>query len=190
MSDFVEDYVTGIRRCLSEINKTEVETVVEAIFDAYKQHRHVFVFGNGGSATTATHFACDLAKGTIVDGKERLSAISLTDNIALMTAIANDISYSSVFKEQLINLLNKGDVVIGISASGNSPNVLEAIGYAKAKGAMTVGICGFGGGKLSTLADKAIIFSARDYRQVEDAQMILTHLISLGVRQRIEVNSE
>ena len=186
MSDLIEGYLNGVRRCLNEINKAEVEEVVNAIFDAYQRHRHIFIFGNGGSATTASHFACDLAKGTVGEGEVHLPVISLTDNVALMTAISNDIGYASVFKEQLINLLREGDVVIGISASGNSPNVLSAIEYARARGALTIGMCGFGGGKLVQVAEKALTFSAEDYGQVEDVHMVLVHLISRQVHGRIE----
>ncbi len=181
----VGDYIEGIKTCLAEISKAEVEEVIKAICDACQRHKRVFVFGNGGSASTASHFACDLGKGTVIDRELKLSVLSLTDNVALITAIANDIGYSSVFKEQLACLLNKGDVVIGISASGNSPNVLEAIEYAKSKGAATIGICGFGGGKLAQIADRALIFSVKDYGQVEDSHLVLLHFISREVRRRM-----
>lgn len=186
MVSYIEDYVEGIKKCLGEINKADVEAVVNAICGSCQEHKRIFVFGNGGSATTASHFACDLGKGTVVDKELKLSVISLADNMALMTAIANDFGYASVFKEQLASLLNEGDVVIGISASGNSPNVLEAIEYAKSKGAMTIGICGFGGGKLAEIADRALVFCAMDYGQVEDAHMVLLHFISREVRRRIK----
>ncbi len=186
MVSSVEDYIEGVKRCLAEISRDEVEGVVKAVVDAFKRQKRVFVFGNGGSASTSSHFACDLGKGTAVDNKiMRLPVLSLTDNVALITAIANDIGYSSVFKEQLASLLSEGDVVIGISASGNSPNVLEAIEYAKSKGATTIGICGFGGGKLAQVAERTLVFSAKDYGQVEDAHMVLLHFISREVRRRI-----
>ncbi len=127
----------------------------------------------------------DLGKGAAVEGKQRLRAISLTDNVALATAIANDIGYESIFKEQLVNLLNEGDVVIGLSASGNSPNVLEAIRYAKDKGAIAIGLIGFGGGVLKEIADKSIVLSSRDYGMVEDSHLILEHLLSRLAKARI-----
>ncbi len=188
MASSVEDYIEGIKRCLSEISRAEVEGVVKAIGDAFKWQKRLFVFGNGGSASTSSHFACDLGKGTgtALDSKTMsLPVLSLTDNVALMTAIANDIGYSSIFKEQLASLLSKGDVVIGISASGNSPNVLEAIEYAKSRGAMTIGICGFGGGKLAQTADRALIFSAKDYGQVEDIHLCLAHMLSYLLREKM-----
>jgi D-sedoheptulose 7-phosphate isomerase len=183
--DFVDNYLDSIRNCLDEINKIEVGKAVDAIFEAYRNQKRVYVIGNGGSAATATHFACDLSKGTSVEGKTRLAAISLTDNISILTAVANDIGYPSVFKEQLAILLNRDDVVIGISASGNSPNILEAIKYAKSRGAVTVGICGFGGGELSKIVDKPIVVQTKDYRSVEDAHMIIAHMISREIYFRI-----
>jgi D-sedoheptulose 7-phosphate isomerase len=104
--------------------------------------------GNGGSASTASHFACDLGKGTIIEGKPRFRVISLNDNISLITALSNDCGYEEVFREQLMNLVNTGDIVIGITGSGNSPNVLKAMEYARSRGAVTIGFIGFDGGKL------------------------------------------
>jgi len=184
-SNFVGDYINGVKKCLDEIKEGEVQAIVDVIINVYEKNRCVFIVGNGGSASTASHFACDLGKGTVIEGKNRLKAMSLTDNVALMTAISNDISYASVFKEQLINLLSEGDVVICISASGNSPNVIEAAKYAQSKGAITIGLLGFGGGGLRQHTHQAIILSSKDYGQVEDAHMILAHLISAEVKKRI-----
>ena len=119
----LEGHINDVRTVLSAIPIDAIERAVGIILDAYDNGAHVYVVGNGGSATNATHFACDLSKATIVDGRARLRVTSLTDNIALLTAWANDTSYDRVFSEQLTNLLDPGDVVIAISASGNSPNV-------------------------------------------------------------------
>lgn len=189
MTNFIADYLSGVKTCLQEISESQVNEVVSSIMAAYRRRSRIFICGNGGSASTSTHFACDLAKGTIVSGKQRVRAISLTDNMALITAVANDIDYNAVFKEQLVNLLEKDDLVIAISASGNSPNVLEAVQYAKAQGVLTIGICGFGGGKLSKMADKAIVLSLKNYRQIEDAHMVLCHLITNEVQRIIESNA-
>ena len=159
---------------------------MDAIFDAYISKHRVFILGNGGNASTASHFVCDLSKGTSIKGKTRLAVVGLTDNIALITAISNDLGYVSVFKEQLMNLLQRDDVVIGISASGCSPNVLVAIEFARSQGAYTIGICGFGGGKLCKLVDAAIVTSVNNYGQVEDTQMVLAHLISLEVGRKVK----
>jgi D-sedoheptulose 7-phosphate isomerase len=141
--------------------------------------------GNGGSATTAMHMARDLQIGTAIPGKPRLRATSLADNVAFITAIANDIDYSSIFTEQLIGQMKEGDVVIGISASGNSPNVLKAIEYANDNDAVTIGIIGFGGGKLKELASKSIVLSKKNYQQVEDVHMALAHIIPCWIKEKI-----
>ena len=181
----IQDYIEGLRTCLEELFHQNIDGIVNIIFDAYQKGKQIFILGNGGSASTASHFARDLKIGTAVEGKPRLRATSLTDNIATITALANDIDYDSIFEEQLIGQLNKGDVVIGISASGNSPNVLKAIEYAQNRGAITIGFVGFGGGRLKGIAFKSIVLSSRDYGQIEDAHLSLTHIISYLIRERI-----
>ncbi len=181
----IKNYIGGLNTCLEELQKCDIEGVVGIIFDAYKKGRQVFIMGNGGSAATASHLARDLAIGTAVDGKPRLRANSLADNMAFITALANDIDYDSVFKERLIGQVKAGDVVIGISASGNSPNVLNAIEFAGNNGAATIGFIGFGGGKLKQLSHKSIVLSSRDYGQVEDAHVALAHIITYMMKERI-----
>ncbi|HZA01798.1 MAG TPA: SIS domain-containing protein, partial [Hyphomicrobiaceae bacterium] len=141
--------------------------------------------GNGGSASTATHFACDLSKATIVQGRARLRVTSLTDNVALLTAWANDTSYENVFAEQLANLLNPGDVVVAISASGNSPNVIAAIKTAAACGATTVGIVGFSGGSLKEAVDAVVHVPSDSYGVVEDCHLVLEHAITESTRNAL-----
>lgn len=181
----IEDYLKGLHACLDEISRQDIEGIADIIFTAYKKGKQVFIMGNGGSATTACHFARDLQMGTAVEGKPRIKAFSLTDNVAIITALANDIDYSSIFKEQLVGQVGDGDVVIGISASGNSLNVVKAIEFARSQGAITVGFIGFGGGKLKELVHKAVILSSRDYGQVEDVHLSLDHIVSYLVRERI-----
>lgn len=146
--------------------------------------------GNGGSAATASHFACDLAKGTIKDNpyiKKRFKVIALTDNIPLITAWSNDTDYSQVFIEQLRNLLNKDDVVIAISASGSSENVLKAVEYANQRGALTIGLTGFDGGKLKDIANKCLKVSSDSMERIEDVHLILEHLLCLWLREELRV---
>jgi D-sedoheptulose 7-phosphate isomerase len=142
--------------------------------------------GNGGSAATASHFACDLSKGTIVEGKSRFKVISLNDNMPLITALSNDFGYERVFIEQLMNLISEKDVVIGITASGNSENILQAVDYARGKRAITVGFIGFGGGKLKEMVDEHITVSSMSYEQVENIHLILSHAIAKYFRERFE----
>jgi D-sedoheptulose 7-phosphate isomerase len=156
--------------------------VVELIMRAHDDGRHVYILGNGGSASTASHFACDLSKATICGNGPRLRVTSLTDNIALLTAWANDTSYERVFAEQLLSLAAPGDVVVIISASGDSPNVLAAARAARELGATTVALVGFGGGVLKQVVDVAIHVKSYDYGVVEDCQLVLEHAITASVR--------
>ncbi len=182
-----QDYIEGLHGCLNELSQQEgkIERMANIIFEAYKKGKQVFIMGNGGSASTASHCALGFEKQSAVEGKPRLKSKSLTDNMALITAWANDVDYASIFVEQLRNHLEEGDVVIGISASGNSPNVLRAIEYAKRKSAITIGFTGFGGGKLKPLTDECIILSSTDYGQVEDTHLTLTHILSGMLKERI-----
>jgi D-sedoheptulose 7-phosphate isomerase len=178
----LEDHITEVRTVLARIPVEAMERVVGIILEAYRQNKHVYILGNGGSAATATHFACDLSKATIVEGHARLRVTSLTDNVALLTAWANDTSYENVFAEQLCNLLNPDDVVIAISASGNSPNVLAAIDAARERGAITVGLVGFSGGSLQNVADASIHVQSDSYGVVEDCHLVLEHAITESTR--------
>jgi len=184
-NNLINDYLKGLRSCLDEISRQDIEGIADTIFDAYKKGRQIFIMGNGGSAATASHFARDLSIGTAVEVKLRLRVLSLTDNVALLTALANDVDYGSVFKEQLVGKVNEDDIVIGISASGNSPNVLRAVEFARSQGAVIVGLIGFGGGKLKELSNKCIVLSSRDYGQVEDTHLALEHIISYLVKERL-----
>lgn len=183
----VQNYIEGLDKCLAELSQQEerIERIANIIFEAYKRRKQVFIMGNGGSASTASHCALGFEKQSAVEGKPRPRAKSLTDNAALITAWANDTDYSCIFIEQLKNRLEEGDVVIGISASGNSPNVLRAIEYAKDRGAIPVGFTGFGGGRLKQLTNECIILSSRDYGQVEDTHLVLTHILSDMLKERI-----
>lgn len=181
----IQNYISGLNSCLEELQGQDVEGVAGITFDAYKKGRQVFIMGNGGSAATASHLARDLAIGAAAQGKPRLRASSLTDNTALITALANDIDYDSIFEEQLVGQVEKDDVVIGISASGNSPNVLKAMEFARSQGATTIGFIGFEGGKLKEICHKSIILSSRDYGQVEDVHLALAHIIAYMMKERI-----
>lgn len=183
----IQDYIKGLYECLDELSHQEkkIERMANIIFEAYKKGKQVFIMGNGGGASTASHCALGFEKQSAVEGKPRLKSKSLSDNVALITAWANDVDYASIFVEQLKNQVEKDDVVIGISASGNSPNVLRAIEYAKDKGAITIGFTGFGGGKLKQLADEYIVLSSADYGQVEDTHLTLTHILSDILKERI-----
>ena len=181
----IGEYISHLQAAISAIPIHKIKRLTELLLEAYEDGRHVFILGNGGSASTASHFACDLSKGTINGNGKRFKVISLTDNVALMTAWANDSHYDEVFREQLENLSSPGDVVIGISASGNSNNVLNAMGYARAIGCVTIGFAGFGGGQLASIVDECIIVESDRYGPVEDVHLILEHVISNRIAEEL-----
>jgi D-sedoheptulose 7-phosphate isomerase len=159
---------------------------MDLLWQAYTENKQVFIFGNGGSAGTSSHMVNDLSKGTAVGDHKRLRVLGLADNMSLLSAYANDCGYETVFEEQLKNLLNPGDVCIAISASGNSPNVIRAVEYAKTKGARVISLVGFTGGKLKPLSDVALYFESKNYGICEDAQLMFSHLSSQFLHQKIK----
>lgn len=179
------EYVAGLKRTLDKMPWDRVEQVVDVLDAARLAGHQVFIFGNGGSASTASHMACDLGKNTVMPGTPRLRTLSLNDNMALFSALGNDYGYENVFVEQLHNLVDTGDVVVAISASGNSQNVIKAINLATERGAITVGLCGFAGGTLAKIVDHAIVAENDCIEQVEDIHLILEHMITSAMRQRM-----
>jgi D-sedoheptulose 7-phosphate isomerase len=183
---YYESYIHNLRSTLDEIDFGVVEEIIHTLLAARRQDKQVFIIGNGGSAMTASHFACDLATWPVGHADEqgrRLRASSLTESVARMTAIANDLSYEDVFVEQLKNYLNPGDVVIVISASGNSPNILKAVRYARSKGAKTIGLLGFGGGRAQEILDVSLVISSKNYGIAEDFHLIMEHVITEIIRR-------
>jgi D-sedoheptulose 7-phosphate isomerase len=173
----VRAYFSTVQELLNKVPFAAVDQVVETLISVNQAGQTVFICGNGGSASTATHFGCDLAKRPIVAGQPRYRVIPLTDNNALMTAISNDIGYDVVFSEQLIPLVRKGDVLIGISGSGNSKNVIKAVEVAKDAGAITIGFSGYDGGKLALAVDISVHIPSFNMAMVEDVHLMLEHAI-------------
>ncbi|MBL7144462.1 MAG: SIS domain-containing protein [Phycisphaerae bacterium] len=171
-------YIEQLISTLEKFPYNKIESLVELLVETRKQANRVFIFGNGGSATTASHMACDLTKDKPFDTELPLKVISLTDNVALLTAAGNDLGYEEIFIKQLRNLLQPNDVVIAISASGNSENILRAMEYARQKGAIRVGITGFDGGKIKENVDICIWIDNQTYGQVEDVHLIINHLVT------------
>jgi D-sedoheptulose 7-phosphate isomerase len=186
--EFVARYLMGLTELLEETDLEAVDRVGAVLWEAYRDDRAVFLIGNGGSAATASHMACDLGKGATVPGKRRVRVLSLTDNVAWMTALGNDLSYEKLFTEQLANLARAGDVLVVFTASGNSPNILDALRWARERGLVTVAILGFEGGAAAGLAEHVVLFRSRNYGFVEDAHLILEHALSQWLRQRIEAD--
>ncbi|MYF99324.1 SIS domain-containing protein [Candidatus Poribacteria bacterium] len=179
----IQKYISHLQGVLERLKLEDVRQSIDVIMDAYHADKQIFVIGNGGSASTASHIACDLGKGTSIEGKPRFRVVSLTDNVATMTAWSNDVSYEDVFVEQLKNFANPGDVVIGISASGNSENVIRAMHYASEVGCPTIGWSGFGGGRLATISDVNVIVESNQYGPVEDVHLILNHVVHAWIKE-------
>jgi D-sedoheptulose 7-phosphate isomerase len=176
VGEYFLNYCTGLSKALAGVPPERFEEFVHLLENAYQEGRQVFLMGNGGSGSTASHVTCDLNKGVSYGRQKRFRVICLNDNLATLTAYANDVSYEDAFVEQLKNFLRAGDLVVGISASGNSPNVLKAIAYANGLGAHTVGLCAFQGGKLVGLVRTPILTPVHDMQKAEDVHMILLHV--------------
>lgn len=184
----ITDYVGRVSRVLAALDVAAVERAAQTIIGAYDGKRTVFTCGNGGSATTATHMAADLGKNSAVPGKARLRVIGLSDNMSWFSALGNDLGYENVFVEQLANFLQPGDVLIAISASGNSPNVVKAAEYARENGGKVIGLVGFKGGKLKELSDVAVHIQIDDYGPVEDSHLMLDHMFVEALRGHIRAS--
>ena len=186
-ADFAGAYIKYLQSVLQRIDAAEVGRFIETLLDARERGVTVFFMGNGGSAATASHFANDLSIGTN-DYEKPFRAMSLTDNVPIITAIGNDFGYEEIFVRQLRILGKKGDVLVGISASGNSPNLLKAFDYARSAGIRTVAITAFDGGKMKSIADEGIHVptEAREYGPAEDAHMVLDHLVGAYLMRHIK----
>jgi D-sedoheptulose 7-phosphate isomerase len=177
IEEYLRGYCQELKETLDAFPTEKFVELVRLLEDAYQQERQVFLMGNGGSGATASHIACDLNKGVSCGLKKRFRVICLNDSMPTALAYANDLSYEHVFAEPLKNFLRPGDLVIGLSGSGNSPNVLKAIEYANLEGAHTVGVSGFNGGRLAVLARTALVVPVNDMQKAEDAHLIMFHAI-------------
>lgn len=180
------EYIAGVSRCLEGVSLEQIAEVISYLEQAYLQERQVFIIGNGGSASTASHMACDLNKNIMPVAthttSRRFRAIALTDNIAWITALGNDLGYESVFAEQLRNLVQQDDLLVVISGSGNSRNIIEGVRVARSLGAKAVGLLGFDGGAVQELLDACVVVSSTNYGFIEDVHMILDHLLTTYFR--------
>jgi D-sedoheptulose 7-phosphate isomerase len=174
---FSKDYKAELLKAIDAIDLARVEQAIEIFREARDSGRRIFVCGNGGSASTASHFACDIVKGASYNRDRRFRIMALTDQLPTLTAYANDVGYECVFVEQLKNFAEPGDVVMGISGSGNSPNVIEALRYGNQIGCRTIALTGRDGGKLGPLAQTHIHVPVAHMGRIEDAHMIVCHMI-------------
>lgn len=191
---YIDVFLEDIKTICERISKNDIEKAMDLLFDGWARGACIFIFGNGGSASTATHFAADLAKCTVVPGQLRLKTCCLVDNIPLMSALTNDDGWENVYVEQLKSLFKPGDIGIAISVHGGagkdkaglwSQNLMKGLQYIKDNGGKTIGFSGFDGGPMKELADVCVVVPANSTPLVEGFHVVLHHLITFGLAERI-----
>ena len=175
--EFIRGYLDELDATLRALPQGQVADLIDAIRDVRDRDAQLFVVGNGGSASTASHFAVDLGKGASLGAERRFRVLSLTDNVPWITALGNDLSYEDVFVEQLKNYARAGDLLLAFSGSGNSENVLRAVRYANSIGCRTIGLSGYAGGRLRDEAQECIVVSADHMGRIEDGHFVIQHLV-------------
>ena len=179
-------YFTELQRAAADLPYDDIDQLAATLFKAYQSGRTVYTFGNGGSAALASHFACDLGKGTAYcNGGRRFRVLALTDNVPTVTAWANDSSYDDIFSEQLTNFIQVHDIAFAISGSGNSKNVLRALRAAHHVGAITLGISGFHGGEMKALCDQCVVVPSENMQIIEDLHLAIAHSIFRNLSNRM-----
>jgi D-sedoheptulose 7-phosphate isomerase len=178
-------YFELLSKSIQSMPFEEIDRVATLLVQAYEQERSIFLFGNGGSAALASHFACDLGKGTVNGSRKRFRAMAFTDNVPLMTAWANDSKYEDIFAEQLANFASPGDIAFAISGSGNSPNVLRALEAAKESRSTTIGLAGFSGGQMRALCDACIVVPCDNMQIIEDLHLCVAHSLFTCIRAKL-----
>ncbi len=183
-----DKYIDYLVEATKNVDTEQINNFIELVVNAYKEEKTIFVIGNGGSAASASHLAQDLAKGARpgIDSPKRIRAISLTDNIAFITALGNDDGYDVIFEQQLRTFAKPGDIVMAISGSGNSPNIIKAIEWANKNGLVTVGITGFNGGKLKQMNTHSLHVELNDMCTAESIHSVLLHYIVIEIQKRIK----
>lgn len=187
--DYIGDYFEMEQKTWELLDKAAIQVVLDALMETYQTGGTIYIFGNGGSASTATHMANDFNKGISEFVDQKFNVYCLNDNIATMLSIANDIDYEEIYRFQLQGKLHPQDLVIGISGSGNSGNVINAIAYAKEQGVKTVGFCGFDGGKLKSLADCSFYVPLNNMKVVEDLHLMMVHLLMYAVERILGIET-
>ena len=187
---FAQNYLDGLKKVIDRVDVQQVTALIHELQQAYDQDRQIFIIGNGGSAGTASHMACDLAKTVLGKAPDksikRFRVMSMTDNVPLITALGNDLGFDHIFTEQLKLYARRDDLLIVITGSGNSPNIIQAIKLARAAGLRTAGLLGFDGGQARALLDTAILVPVPLYGYVEDLHMVFDHLITAWFCQHFQ----
>ncbi|HEX3040328.1 MAG TPA: SIS domain-containing protein [Caproiciproducens sp.] len=174
----IEAYFETLKTTVDQVDRKEIQKAMEVLVKARDQKKYIFIMGNGGSAATASHYAGDFNKGLSLNREKRFRFVALNDNAPTVLSLANDVSYDAIFVEQLKNFLDDGDVVIAISGSGNSKNIINAAEYAKQKGNTVIGMTGYSGGKLKELSDIQLHVPLDNMQVVEDVHMVFCHLMT------------
>jgi D-sedoheptulose 7-phosphate isomerase len=196
-SSGISEYLEQSKMVIDRIDRTQIERTVNLLYEAWKKDANIFIAGNGGSASTATHFACDLNKWASQEAKKRMKAFALVDNIPLVSALTNDNGFNNVYSEQLENFFKPGDVFIAISVHGGSgkdkadlwsQNLVKATAYAKEHGGKTIALVGFDGGVLKDMVDSCILVPVDSTPQVEGLHLVLTHLICDELRRMLKAS--
>jgi D-sedoheptulose 7-phosphate isomerase len=185
MQKALNSYFNDVVQTIGKMPIATMEKIVTALMEAYESSRMIYLFGNGGSAALASHFACDLGKGASNGSSKRFQALAFTDNVPMMTAWANDARYEEIFAEQLINFVRRDDITFAISGSGNSPNVLKALKVAREAGAFTIGLTGFQGGEMKDLCDLCLTVPSDNMQIIEDLHLSVTHAVFTALRAKI-----
>jgi D-sedoheptulose 7-phosphate isomerase len=183
-AEYYKQYSSEFVSVIQTLDFAMVDRIMEQLEAARVEGRKVFVIGNGGSASSASHWTCDFGKGVNVGDNKRFHMVSIVDHLPWVTALGNDISYDDIFVEPLKNLMEAGDLLIGLSVSGNSENIVRAFQYAKENGAKTISLIGNGAGKLSQLSDMTLVIPSGDYGIVEDVHMFVNHVISQFLKRK------
>jgi D-sedoheptulose 7-phosphate isomerase len=187
MKTWITDYIRAHKAALDSIPTESVAALIDTLKQALAQDRQIFVFGNGGSAANCSHFATDLGKGSSDKVGKRFRVLSLNDNVPWMTAIGNDYAYEDVYVRQLENYARPGDVVLSLSVSGNSPNCVKALEYARKAGCKTIALVGGKRGRMAELANQVIAINDTHYGRAEDAQMTICHMLCYAFMEKPEI---
>jgi D-sedoheptulose 7-phosphate isomerase len=180
--DIIEDYISDLKTVLDQLSRQDLLVIIETLVKARQEGKTIYICGNGGSASTANHMVCDLSKNTRTEGANRLKVIGL-DSVASLTAYANDEGYDRIFAEPILSLVQPGDVLLAISGSGNSPNVLRGVEAARQIGATTIGLTGFQGGQLKEMVDVCLVVPYNSLEQIEDVHLIINHILTISLGQ-------
>ena len=180
----IDEYTDRLKTAFDALDRDQINDVMNVLLKAYENENTIYIFGNGGSASTASHYVCDFNKGVSIKLSKKFRFVCLNDNTATVMAIANDCGYENIFSMQLEGKLKKGDVIFAISGSGNSKNVIKAVEYAKEQGNEIISLTGYDGGKLLQLSDHPIHANINDMQIAEDVHMMLCHLISSTIAKK------